>query len=115
MNDPQFELRRQELDPQTAVFALYGTLTFAAEGEMMAAFNDSLEEGVQRVVLDFNQLTFMNSTGIGLLVTLLVRANRSGTRLYATGLTPHYQEIFRMTRLEEAFTIIPDLQALPAL
>lgn len=111
MNVPRFELRRQALDPQTSAIFLQGSLSFAAESELMAAFNESLEQGAQRVVLDFSQLEYMNSTGIGLLVTLLVRAQRSETRLLACGLNTHYQEIFHMTRLEEAFTIVPDLEA----
>jgi anti-sigma B factor antagonist len=47
----------------------------------------------------------MNSGGIGLLVTLLVRANRQKQKLLAFGLTEHYKQIFELTRLDEAITI----------
>ena len=47
----------------------------------------------------------MNSGGIGLLVTLLVRANRHSQRLLAFGLTEHYRQIFELTRLDEAIGI----------
>ena len=47
----------------------------------------------------------MNSSGIGLLVTLLVRANRQKQRLLAFGLTDHYLQIFQLTRLDEAIGI----------
>jgi anti-sigma B factor antagonist len=47
----------------------------------------------------------MNSGGIGLLVTLLVRAQRGGGRLVATGLSDHYRQIFELTRLDEAIEI----------
>ena len=47
----------------------------------------------------------MNSSGIGLLVTLLVRANRQKQRLLAFGLTEHYRQIFELTRLDEAIAI----------
>ena len=43
--------------------------------------------------------------GIGLLVTVLVRANRAKQKLLAFGLTEHYQEIFELTRLDEAIGI----------
>ena len=43
-----------------------------------------------------------------LLVTLLVRAQRSKTRLLATGLSSHYHEILALTRLEEAIEIHDD-------
>jgi anti-sigma B factor antagonist len=47
----------------------------------------------------------MNSSGIGLLVTLLIRANRQKQRLLAYGLSEHYRQIFELTRLNEAISI----------
>ena len=47
----------------------------------------------------------MNSGGIGLLVTMLIRANRQDQTLLAYGLTEHYQQIFELTRLNEAIKI----------
>jgi anti-sigma B factor antagonist len=50
----------------------------------------------------------MNSGGIGMLVTLLVRAGRQHQQLAACGLSEHYREIFELTRLDEAITIYTD-------
>jgi anti-anti-sigma regulatory factor len=59
----------------------------------------------------------MNSGGIGMLVTLLVRTQRNGQRLAAVGLSEHYRNIFALTRLDEAITLFDDeaaaLAALP--
>ena len=60
------------------------------------------------MILDFSGLEYMNSGGIGLLVTLLVRAQRGGARLMATGLSEHYRQIFALTRLDEAIEIHDD-------
>jgi anti-sigma B factor antagonist len=57
------------------------------------------------IVLNFTELEYMNSGGIGLLVTLLVRANRAGQKLLAFGLNDHYRQIFELTRLDEAIGI----------
>ena len=59
-------------------------------------------------MLDFSGLEYMNSGGIGLLVTLLVRVQRGGQRLMAAGLTDHYRQIFALTRLDEAIGIHDD-------
>ena len=56
-------------------------------------------------MLNFSDLSYMNSGGIGLLVTLLVRANRHSQRLMAFGLSDHYRQIFELTRLDEAVGI----------
>ena len=57
------------------------------------------------MVLNFGGLEYMNSSGIGLLVTLLVRANRNHQRMLAYGLSEHYRQIFELTRLDEAIAI----------
>ncbi|MGH2701829.1 MAG: STAS domain-containing protein, partial [Actinomycetota bacterium] len=63
------------------------------------------ESRPQAILLNFTDLEYMNSSGIGLLVTLLVRTNRQKQRLYAFGLTDHYRQIFELTRLDEAVGI----------
>jgi anti-sigma B factor antagonist len=50
----------------------------------------------------------MNSGGIGMLVTLLVRCNRQKQKLAACGLTAHYRQIFELTRLDEAISLHDD-------
>jgi len=63
------------------------------------------------IVLNFSELDYMNSGGIGLLVTLLVRANRQSQQLMAFGLSDHYRQIFELTRLDEAVGIHDSEQA----
>ena len=56
-------------------------------------------------MLNFEGLDYMNSGGIGLLVTLLVRAQRQNQSVLAYGLSEHYAQIFELTRLDEAVGI----------
>ena len=53
----------------------------------------------------------MNSGGIGLLVTTLIRAQRAGHALRAFGLSEHYRQIFTLTRLDEAIGIYDNEEA----
>jgi anti-sigma B factor antagonist len=95
----------------TGVVRIHGDLTPAVEDDLSAAFATASGDGTHDVVLDFARLEYMNSGGIGLLVQLLVRANRTGHRLGATGLSDHYRQIFQVTRLDEAITIHDDVEA----
>ena len=88
-----------------AILRIAGDVTSASEAELMAGYSRAAESGAGVVVLDFSDLEYMNSGGIGLLVTLLVRAQRAGIRLLATGLSDHYRQIFLLTRLDEAIGI----------
>jgi len=91
-----------------ATLRIAGDVTSASEGELMAGYTRAIEDGARAVILDFSGLEYMNSGGIGLLVTLLVRAQRGGVRLLASGLSEHYREILSLTRLDEAIEIHDD-------
>ena len=91
-----------------AILRIAGDVTSSSEGDLMAGFTRAIDDGASAVILDFAGMEYMNSGGIGLLVTLLVRAQRGGARLLATGLSDHYREILSLTRLAEAIEIHPD-------
>jgi anti-sigma B factor antagonist len=90
-----------------AIVRIGGDVTSASEAELTAAFGEGLDGGARAVILDFSGMEYMNSGGIGLLVTLLVRAQRAGARLLAAGLSDHYRQILALTRLDEAIEIHP--------
>jgi anti-sigma B factor antagonist len=89
----------------TAVIDVEGDVTTASEAVLMSAYENAIKQGARRLVLNFSGLEYMNSGGIGMLVTVLIRANRQHKKLAAYGLSDHYREIFELTRLDEAITI----------
>ena len=91
-----------------AIVRIAGDVTTASEQDLTDAFATAVDGGARAVILDFGGMEYMNSGGIGLLVTLLVRAQRSGIQLLATGLSDHYRQILSLTRLDEAIAIHPD-------
>jgi anti-sigma B factor antagonist len=93
------------LDDRTGVVDVQGDMNAGSEDALMEAYAAACGRSTKAVVLNFDKLEFLNSGGIGLLVTLLVRANRSGQRIGACGLSDHYREIFELTRLNDAIAI----------
>lgn len=93
------------VDERTSIIDISGELTAASEGELAAAFAAAAGQTTKTIVLNFDRLEYMNSSGIGLLVTLLVRANRQHQKMLACGLNEHYRQIFELTRLDEAIAI----------
>jgi anti-sigma B factor antagonist len=95
----------RQVDGLVSVVDIRGDVTAGSE----AAFNDAYASAntptTRAIILNFSGLDYMNSGGIGMLVMLLVRANRQRQRLLAYGLNPHYRQIFALTRLDEAIDI----------
>jgi len=88
--------------PSVSVIDLQGEVTGQVENALMDAFAQASNGTTKTIILNFNELEYMNSSGIGLLVTLLIRTQRQKQELLACGLNEHYQEIFTLTRLNEA-------------
>ena len=99
----------ESVDQTVVTIELVGDITSASEGDLLQAYQQATDQGAKLLILDFNRLEYMNSSGIGLLVTLLVRANRHGQKMAAIGLDQHYQQIFHMTRLNEAIPVYADM------
>src|SRR3954470_16243481 len=98
-----FDVR--EISDETQVIDIKGDITAQSEDVLMDAYSRASGERVKAIVLNFLELDYMNSGGIGLLVTLLVRAQRQHQRVLAYGLSDHYRQIFELTRLDEAIGI----------
>jgi anti-sigma B factor antagonist len=92
-----------------SVIELHGEITAFSEQKLIDAYSRVSEAGSRTIILSLKSLEYMNSSGIGLLIMLLVRANRCGQRLVITDLNEHYQTIFELTRLDEAIQIYPSL------
>ena len=105
MSAPTITMDVRRIGDGVAVVDIKGEVTAACEPVLMSAYEAASDGQTNRLVLNFAGLEYMNSGGIGMLVTLLVRANRQHQQLAAYGLSEHYREIFELTRLDEAITI----------
>ncbi|MCA9999634.1 MAG: STAS domain-containing protein [Anaerolineales bacterium] len=95
----------RQLAPGTNVIDVQGDITGQAEEALQAAYEQASQDKARAIILNLGGLDYMNSSGIGLLVTMLIRTQREKQKLLAYGLTTHYQEIFALTRLNEAIGI----------
>ena len=108
MSTIPLQTRVRSADGAVAVIELTGDVTAACETELMDAYREAGRAEARGIVLDFTGLDYMNSSGIGLLVTLLVRVRREGRQISAFGLSDHYREIFAITRLSDYIHVYDD-------
>jgi anti-sigma B factor antagonist len=94
--------------PRRPALSITGEITASSEEALMDAYGRASEPKVEAIVLNFVGLDYMNSGGVGLLVTLLVHAQRQRQRVLAYGPSDHYRQIFELTRLDHAVGIHDD-------
>lgn len=91
-----------------AILDLQGDIDGAAEEPLNAAYTQAEAADPSAVLLNFQEVGYINSTGIALIVGVLARARKAGRRLMTCGLSEHYTEIFQFTRLADFMSLFPD-------
>ena len=105
MDERRFGAEVTEIPDEVRV-RLSGDLNARADETLAGAYERVVALGPRRVSLDFGQVGYINSTGIALVVRLLAEARRDGRLVRAIGLSEHYREIFRITRLSDFMEIV---------
>ncbi len=96
--------------PGAAVIELAGEVDGSAATVLTSAYEQAIKDSegtAQTVVLDFAAVDYINSTGIALIVSVLARARAERRKVVASGLSPHYREIFDITRLSDFIELFP--------
>jgi anti-sigma B factor antagonist len=105
MPQAQVKMNVRKASEKVSIIDVQGEFNAFAEAVLMDAYNQASDGQVRAIILNFEDLEYMNSSGIGLLVTLLIRINREKQRLLTYGLSDHYRSIFQITRLDDAIAI----------
>jgi anti-anti-sigma factor len=91
-----------------AVIDLAGDVNNAAADALDSAWSEATSERPDAVVLNFEDAGYINSSGIALIVGVLAKGRAAGLEVRAFGLSPHYREIFEITRLADFLAITTD-------
>jgi anti-anti-sigma factor len=91
--------------------ALSGDVDRDAEEALFSAWQEVRALAQGRVLLDFRDVSYINSTGIAVVVGLLARARADDRSLGVFGLSDHYRHVFEITRLIDFMDIYPDGEA----
>ncbi len=114
MSQAELSMTVRRVRADASVVDIRGDVNASADNAFADAYTQASSDKVRAIILNFSGLEYMNSSGIGLLVTLLIRANRNGQSLFAVGLNEHYQHIFELTRLNEAIRVFETEEAVLA-
>lgn len=91
-----------------AIIDMHGEIDAFAESGLTEAYAQAEAHNPETIALNFNDVDYINSTGIALIVSLLAESRKSKRNLVVFGLNDHYLEIFKITRLVDFMTIYED-------
>ncbi|MEM9809223.1 MAG: STAS domain-containing protein [Cyanobacteria bacterium P01_D01_bin.56] len=80
-----------------------GMLDGATTNELRNQVMDLIQQGADIVLLEMENVTFMNSSGIGALVAILKMVRAREKQLYLCGLSDQVNMIFKLTKMDRVF------------
>ncbi len=92
------------------VLRFAGDITSASQPAILGAY-EGLSETARRILLDFSKVEYLNSSGIALIIQMLIAANKQGRTIRSFGLSPHFQKVFTMVGITRYTSIHPDQAA----
>ncbi len=106
-------IERGESETEGTVFRFTGPFTGRDMYNSLSpdAFRNIFEvppgaEQPQAHLFDLTEVPYMDSTGLGMLVSHFVRCQSKGTRLSITGVNPRIRELFRLTGMENVLPVV---------
>lgn len=87
-----------------------GDLDTASTAQMRQALAELINAGKSRLVVDLRHVGYMDSAGLGELVTAMKRARKAGGDLRLCGPNADISRILEMTRLDRQMGLYPTRQ-----
>lgn len=105
------EIEQRELEGDVVVLALDGRLNMVAAPRLKAAVDASVQGGRARLVVDMSAVTFMDSSGLGVLIAGLKRARQGKGDLRIAGVSEQVATVLRLTNLDKVLRAHPTVEA----
>lgn len=88
-----------------AILTFTGDISSTSKDAIMGAYHD-ISDAFNLVLLDYTNVEYINSSGISIIIQLLLEAKKSATRKIGMyGLTPHFVKVFTMVGVPKYATI----------
>lgn len=93
------------------IIEITGEVTSFSEKILDETYDELAGDKVKKVCLSFENVTYINSAGMAIIIGILTRSRNRKQKLCCWGLTEHYQKIFEMVGLTKYMPHFEDEQA----
>jgi len=96
---------------EVKVIKLSGNLNATSAQEFRQNITDVLVSGAKIVLVDFKDVTFMDSSGLGALVLAFKTLRAADTKLVLCSINEQVRILFELTNMDKVFEIFPSQDA----
>jgi anti-sigma B factor antagonist len=110
MTEQTFEVA-ETMVGDTPVVAVAGEIDLATAPHLRERLDARLDAGASSLIVDLRGTTFLDSTGLGVLVNVLKRCREGGGQLHLVVVEPRILKLFAITGLHDSFSISSSVEA----
>lgn len=97
----------QEIKSNTLILRISGDLIGEDNGtRLIEAVNDALTHKVPTCIIDISELRYINSSGIGVLITILTKFRNKGGEVYLMKPSESVKKLLVITKLNAIFQVV---------
>uniref|UniRef100_E6PXA6 Anti-sigma factor antagonist n=1 Tax=mine drainage metagenome TaxID=410659 RepID=E6PXA6_9ZZZZ len=93
------------------VLRFEGDISSTSREAVIGTYQGLSKETVKVVLLDFTKVDYINSSGIALVIQMMMEAANSGQKVHAFGLSAHFQKVFTMVGITKYAHLFADQTA----
>jgi anti-sigma B factor antagonist len=105
---PDFRLDQERLDRERLIVTVQGAVDLFAAPELKRHLLEAINMGARKIVLDLSGTAFLDSTGLGAVLTAHKRLNGRDGRLIIVNGPPGVARVFEITGLDSIFAFAAD-------
>lgn len=99
-------------DEDVPILSLSGRFLAGGDGPYLRQkVSDLIEAGAKKLIIDFSEVPYIDSTGLGFLAGARVSALNAGVRMVLASLNPHVRKILDEVKLAQFFVTANDAAA----
>jgi anti-sigma B factor antagonist len=107
----EFAIAEHPIDGERHVVAVRGDLDLFTASQLKEVFAQAIEAGRIRIIVDLTETTFLDSSALSVLMGALKRLRSRHGALAIVNLNENLTKIFKITALDQTFTILPTRDA----
>ena len=109
MTNANIQINVRTPSPKVAILDIHGEINSYAENAIMDAYTQSSSAGANAIILNFEGLDYMNSSGIGSIIAAHTTYSKGGGLVKLTGLNSNVHNLFVVTKLIDIFDVYDSL------
>ena len=89
---------------------IQGDITALSEPYLNDAYRKATDQGAGKILLKIDKDAYINSGGIAVLIQMLALTKQNNQQIGITGVTDHFEKIFKMVGINKFATIYPSVE-----